>query len=392
MQHLLNQLAVVVTELQNHHFSHLCRTNDKNQTAAFMESLNKQVTEHKNELMAISLQNLSKKKAKQLVKLYQPGIIKILNTLHQSPGTCKDEWKCKSCTMRQALDIITDLLCFLREQFPFAFNQNITVPASISESHTVKIRNARKSINQALQEKEAGKALTKNLLHPLSDFLANNQECTFCDLSYLHTWTFKLSEMSRCRYTDKQLDKLLGKAAIENDLNSTNCINCLEALITREYQSKPDTTNQLIILNYYLKCVNQISVTTGICYDPSRDSLKSSLSNWLVEEILFIEKKCQSYQEVIQMKQPAQVATSKLTLTLSVPMIAIFIRALIENNYLAKAPKSEIFRFFSNHFSSVQSEVISENNLKNEYYELDPAAIKAFKEVVLELLKWVQKL
>ena len=188
------------------------------------------------------------------------------------------------------------------------------------------------------------------------------------------------------------MDKLLCKAAIEHDLNSVNCIHCLESLITREYQSKPDVIEQLIILNYYLKCVNQVSVTAGFCFDPSRDSLKSCLSNWLVEEISFIEKKCHSYLETVEIKNGGPVQQERLTLMFSVPMIAIFIRAFVENKYLAQLPKRAIFRFFSNHFSSAQSEMISENNLKNEYYELDPAAIEAFKEVVLELLKWVQKL
>ncbi len=392
MQHLLNQLGVVVTELQNHHLYQPCPTNRNNQTDVFIGLINNQVTALKNELLTISLQNLSRKKVKQLVKLYQPGVIKILNTLHQSPGTCKAERKCESCHVKQALDSISDLLCFLREQFPFAFDQNMNIPAPISASQTVIVRNELETISLTLQEKEAGRALTKTLLHPLSDFLTNNQECSFCDLSYLHTWTHKMNEVIRCRSTGKQLNKLLCKAAIEHDLNSANCIHCLESLITREYQSKPDVIEQLIILNYYLKCVNQVCVTAGNCYDPSRDSLKSCLSNWLIEEISFIEKKCHSYLEAVELKNRVPVQQERLTLMFSVPMIAIFIRAFVENKYLALVPKSAIFRFFSNHFSSAQSEMISENNLKNEYYELDPTAIEAFKEVVLELLKWVQKL
>jgi hypothetical protein len=173
------------------------------------------------------------------------------------------------------------------------------------------------------------------------------------------------------------------------NFNSFYFLQLATTKIRNEVESLHSINSQLEHLSLALKKLNQAQVKPSFVLKPKRDSLKDLLSNWLEEEIYFLEKRRQLTLMIPQGDMKIENETEKefkVKTILSVPQLAYSIRLLKDSGIITNENKSELIRFFSKNFSSAHSENISSGNFKKDYFSYEKAAVTHVQGVLNRLL------
>ncbi len=147
-------------------------------------------------------------------------------------------------------------------------------------------------------------------------------------------------------------------------------------------------TDQLEYLSYTLKKLCQRQVKPSFVLKPDRESLRELLSNWLEQEIHFMQKK----RQLGLMISPGGdhddgfAAGFKVRTTLSVSQLAYWIRLLKDSGIITNENKAELIRFFSKHFSSTQNEDISPESFRKKYFVFERSAVTAVQGMLSKLI------
>jgi len=389
MKSLLNQLGKVVDQLQNHQSNHLCKKNHDAATASAIKLLCSLGPKHREHLKMMQADLESPEKFNRQIRLYQSTLIHQLNRIYESNTTCLLERDESSCIKTITTQILMDLLCFLRQQFPHAFDVSLKLPASVYEMQKEQFQRALLTNHSILISKGINRFLLKTVTHPISDFINHKKEYyTYCDVSYLHAWSGKLTEMTKKPHTGREINKLISTSTLEHDLNSSPCYDYFVEYMAKAYRMQNTLSDQLVTLNYYLKCVNQVTVTGNLNYDPTTKKLKSSLSNWLKEEIRYIENSCHiNDQPTFNQEKPIK----RIPTNLPVTQLAFYIRLWVKTQILPNKNKAELITLFSRLFSSIDQPQISFKSLNNKFYEPDPSSVDKVEKMLEEQLELIRQ-
>jgi len=387
MKSLLNQLELVVTQVQNHPLNHPCKTNVNTGNKSSTDDFHTLAAQHKDHLITHAMNHESKEKFNRIIKLYQTSLISYLDRLYCTQSLCLQNSQKESCIKRESIQILTDLLRFIRYQFPDAFNNQMPIPYAIQQAQKEKLKEGLDNIYNNIKHKSPNNLLIATVTHPITDFLATKKKSyTFYHLKYLQSLMEKLLELSQHPHTNREFNRLICNSALEHNLNSKTCFDYFVAFISKEYRLKESKMNQLKRLVYYKKCVEQVFVTPNTSYDPSQKKLKSALSKWLNREIEFIKKSCH-INERNELEQPINVKTApKVTTTMSVPQLAYFIRQMIDTGLILTSNKSETIRFVCAHFSTLNTKNISETSFIAKFNKPNTSSIVETKNNIIKLL------
>ncbi|MBI9064229.1 MAG: hypothetical protein JEZ14_19755 [Marinilabiliaceae bacterium] len=389
MKNLLNQLNEVVDRVHGHHTNHQCSKNASTAGQPIASTLNTLAKEHETELQILSANSVSSESFNHLIKSYQTTLIRLLDTLYRIHNTCQENPVKNNCPIRRTVKTFTDLLCFLRQQFPHTFDENIHIPLSAYEIQWDKINQSLILIRNRLQKKKANSLLLTIALHPFADFLQNMKErYSFCDLAYLHSWITKLNIIGNKPQTQKELDKLICFAIIQHNLNSQPCMDYFFELFSKIGHLKNSREKQLQILNYFLKCINQVTINTKFRYDPNMDNIKSILTNWLREEVGYIENSCHINEQPDFHKEKT---SKRIPTNIPVTELAIHMRLWVKTNILPHKNNTELITIFSKFFSSIDQPQISYKSLYNKYYVPEPSSIEKVEKVLVEQLELIRE-
>jgi len=389
MQNLLNQLNEVVDRVHGHHCNHQGGKQDLTAGKAFVCNLNTLAKEHETELQILSANSVSSESFNHLIKSYQTTLIRLLDILYCTHNTCQENPAKGNCPIRKTVKTFTELLCILRQQFPHAFDENIPIPLSAYEVQRDKINQSLILIRNRLHQKKANSLLLTIALHPLTDFLENMKEhYSFCDLAYLHSWMTKLNIICNKPQTQKELDKLIWFAIIQHNLNSQACMDYFLELFSKICHLKNSREKQLQILNYFLKCINQVTLNIKFRYDPNMDNIKSILTNWLREEVGYIENSCHISEQPNYHKEKT---SKRIPANIPVTELAIHMRLWVKSQILPNENKTKLITLFSNHFSSIDQPQISFKSLYNKYYAPEPSSIEKVEKALEKQLKLIRQ-
>lgn len=171
------------------------------------------------------------------------------------------------------------------------------------------------------------------------------------------------------------------------NFNSYHFLHFAAAKIRNEVGELHTMNEQLEHLSLTLKKLNQAQVKPSFALKPKRDSLRDLLSNWLEEEIHFIEKRRQLTLMIPPGEMKIENETEfKVKTALSVSQLAYSIRLLKDTGIITNENKAELIRFFSKNFSSAHAENISSGNFKKDYFSYEKAAVTHVQSVLNKLL------
>ncbi|MCX8489462.1 MAG: hypothetical protein ORN54_00160 [Cyclobacteriaceae bacterium] len=280
-----------------------------------------------------------------------------------------------------------DLLNYIETHFSKYFDQDQQIPATYAIISIKEFRDKLEIAYKVFAEKGVGKELTDTVLFPVHQFVnvPEKQQVTFRRLIYM-------------KYLLKELHKLKDNPSFSESVfehlfylnfNSFYFLQLATTKIRNEVEGLHSIISQLEHLSLALKKLNQAQVKPSFALKPNRDSLKDLLSNWLEEEIHFIEKRRQLTLMIPLGDMKIENETEKefkVKTILSVPQLAYSIRLLKDSGIITNENKSELIRFFSKNFSSAHSDNISSGNFKKDYFSYEKAAVTHVQGVLNRLL------
>jgi hypothetical protein len=295
--------------------------------------------------------------------------------------------------LRIAYVALESLLAFVEKHFSRYIDLSAKIPESYRVITSKDFSEKLPQLIRVLKEKGLKGSVIKPLLESFNDFIEDKElKISFRKLIYLKELYNEIAELSESELGAKDLDRQVCISMIYINYNTPKFLNHCARIIKESYQAKASLSEQLEKLSHYLKLINQQQEKPGFSYKHSQKSLKAQLTEWVIEEIIFLERKQQlSFSFKVDKTETLRRKDFKIHTESSVPQVAYFVRILMETGLIKNQSTIDVIRFFSSHISTSRTETISPDSFRSKFYNTEHAAKEAVKEDVLKLLDHIKK-
>lgn len=190
---------------------------------------------------------------------------------------------------------------------------------------------------------------------------------------------------------EKLIDEELIKAFIKTNFNSEFFINYLIDKLKKEIDSEEGLQQKVERLFLELKLLNQTPILPNLALNFKEPHIKESLTQWILEEICFLEKKLKIQGNSDRINNFVDNGIKIIT-DLSVPQIACFLKVLIEVDIIKNKNKEEVIRFYSTHYRSKKIGAFTSGSLRSKYYAVQDSAKEDMKAYIIKMLNELKKI
>lgn len=287
-----------------------------------------------------------------------------------------------------------DLLSFVEKHFSRYFDLSAKIPESYRNLAAGDFEGKLNALTRNLKKKNLSMNLISTMTESFKDFIENKEtKVSFRKLIYLKELFKQVREIGETELVGKSLERSICASMIYLNYNTPKFFNHCVKVIKENYQEKTTLSAQLEKLAHYLKIINQQQEKPGFSFKHSQKSLKVQLSEWVIEEIIFLEKKQQlSFTfktDNVTEKPPGK--DFKIYTESSVPQVAYFVRILMETGLIKNQSTIDVIRFFSKNIRTNRTESISTDSFRSKFYNTEHSAKEAVKGDVLKLLDYISK-
>ncbi len=292
------------------------------------------------------------------------------------------------------LQTFEELLTYIEIHFSKYFDQDQTIPDTYALISAKEFAVKLEKIKALFTIEKVDPILSDIILFPIIKFIGisegtlrdqDQSEITFRKLIYLKHLIIDILNLelsAAVTYAETVHEHLFYL-----NFNSCHFIKYETARVKKHVEDLTSLNAQLEYLAFTAKKLYQGQIKPSFSLNLNRESLRSILSNWLEQEIHFIEKKRQLTLMISPGgEQAVEPEKFKITTSLSVSQLAYFIRLLKEGEIITNENKVEVIRFFSRHFSSVNNKNISSESLRSKYFGFEISAVSSVQGILNKLL------
>ncbi|MBS1508505.1 MAG: hypothetical protein JSS79_17840 [Bacteroidetes bacterium] len=167
-------------------------------------------------------------------------------------------------------------------------------------------------------------------------------------------------------------------------------IYCIDK-IQNEVSSIEFEIDQVEKLSYHLKNINQMQAKPGLSYNRRLAPIKIQLSDWLLEEIQFIDKKCKLSTVSKEKDDDFSKRDFKLEFDMSVSQFAFFTKTLVESGVIQNKNVSELIRFLSKFVKTKRSGSISHESFRIKYYNVEDSTKDAVRNTLHTAIGYINR-
>ncbi len=316
-----------------------------------------------------------------LLKYFSPTDLNSIYSYDSSP-TLVNLYKHIYCNLEE-------LLSYIESYFSKYFNLEDKIPDSY-------LFIAKREFNEKITKYKRKTFNTQNCeleslaLSPINRFRANSEITTFKHLIFLKELLNTI--FGSCKNCKKaEFNCKLQRNLIYLNYNSYRFFCYMINEIIQQYQSKETLSEQIEILSFHLKYINQTQQKPGFIYKPGHYAISDRMLSWLIEEIAFLEKRQQltinferSYNE--KLRKDFKILTDH-----SVAQVAYFIRLLVEVGAILNKNQKELINFFASYISSKHAQQISPDSFRTKYYNIEEKSINVIRDLIIKLLNETNK-
>lgn len=290
------------------------------------------------------------------------------------------------------LQSFEDLLNYIETHFSKYFNQDEKIPDTYAYISAKELREKIVLLKQIFVERRLDVKLEEIIFRPINQFVNYPDEGTtfrrLIYIKYLINELFKLADNSN----ETEYSKVVYKHLFYLNFNSYHLLNYSTEKLRKQIEHLPSLMSQLEHLTHTRKEIAQAQIKPQFALKPKRGTIKEIYTNWLEEEIYFIEKK----RQLTLMMAPGgerveNINDFKVKTALSVPQLAYSIRLLREAGIITNENQSELIRFFAKYFSSAHNENISPESLKSKFYKYEHSTVTHIQGVLTKLMSYSKK-
>jgi hypothetical protein len=143
----------------------------------------------------------------------------------------------------------------------------------------------------------------------------------------------------------------------------------------------------LELLAYHYKSVNQRALRPGLTYDPDLPPIDYQLSEWILQEMQYLEKKRTLASRPTVGMEPQK--EFKLEFDMSVSQFACFVKSFIEAGIIQNKNISEVIRFFAKFVKTKRSENISNESFRMKYYNVESSTKDSVKNLLHNAIAYI---
>ena len=229
----------------------------------------------------------SEQKIERYIQQHQAELTRMLDELTRSYSADRAKRQVFHLLFLKAHKIIQELLDFVEKHFSRYFNMDAKIPDSYKEIVSKDFRKKVRRMEKVLESFELDQKVQAILLTPCRS-ISTKRPLTYRELMYLKTFQEQLLELPNAEWPeqDKRIHILLTMIYI--NFNSYKFFACCSTHLTSMYQNEDTLVGQIDKLAWLSKLINQTQQKPGLAYKLGRDSLKSSLLQWIHEEMDYL--------------------------------------------------------------------------------------------------------
>lgn len=240
-----------------------------------------------------------------------------------------------------------DLLNYIEQYFTSYFDRGADVPRVYLLLNQRSLRSSIKALRLKLNELNTNADFIDVLLTPMSAF-CQKKRASYRELIYIKDI---LRTLNACEAISEVKDLL-----VSLNFNSCPLVSQWIGEMVNMLNSLPETKDRTAQLSKWQKDINQIPVKPNIALKPNCVSLRDQLSQWITEEIQYLETRQRLLSVAPSFKASSTVNDEeKLQFSVSVNVLAILIRAAHESKLILNKHGTTVFNTVSKFSSTVQT-------------------------------------
>jgi len=342
---------------------------------------------------AIITQTLSLHKQKQLelyIQHHQGMLIKLSNLLYRYTESIVfvEENSAQQLQLKDLYLILNkqllDLLHFMEHYFAEYWDKGMELPLMLKQDVYAVFHNYIQELKALLHP--APPTLTDIILTPYMRMdSAEPEGITYHHLQYCKQLYLSLSVYLNIYNNGFQESALLYELVALN-FNLPELYQYYTIKIATEINELEDIHDQMKMLAENSKQLKQLNLRMGLVYDTAYPEMRQSLVQWLEEEYHYQQLSLQpTLPASVQNLEPS--AALKIPTSLTVEQLGLLLRLLRRSKVFKMKNQSAMLRFFADHFTTLQKDSISVNNLKNQYYSPDSKTFTDLQDLLHQFLK-----
>jgi hypothetical protein len=223
----------------------------------------------------------------------------------------------------------------------------------------------------------------------LSSLIQNSEKISFHKVLYLRRL---VDEILIFNHQNKEEDfsAFVKQKLFYMNFNCESLVSCLTSAYEKEIEKIESVQDKIIQLAWYLKRVTQMPSQNDFQYNRHQKSLKDKVSNWIVEEMCYLEKRLLLSNIQIPIDKTNESSGTKLQTSMSVPQLAYFLRILVEQEIIKYPSDKELLKFYAEHTSTKRAESISPESLRIKFYDIEDTTRDEVKSIIIRILNYIQ--
>ncbi len=326
---------------------------------------------------ALKVLSIEKNQVERFFQYHQQALINLLNNLHKFSLIPKEE---RSINMEPTFNELIRFSCYQLEEiikffqtdFHCYFDLDIHIPELTRERVLKALKESSILLEGNLSKFEIDTALLSICVSAVTDLLKEpDLKITYRKVNWIKGLIGGLLQLGGASQEGALLNPEVQSVLLHLNYNSIAYLKYCTDIINRELSVAETLTGKLEKLAFYYKVVCQSRVKPDFVFDLSSPPLKEQLSEWILEEIQFLERKQQLSVAFPSHDEEHVKKDFKLVFDMSVSQFAYFIKTLTETGVIQNKNVSELIRFLSKFVKTKRSENISYESFRIKYYNAE---------------------
>ena len=280
---------------------------------------------------------------------------------------------------------VLDLLASMESDFPFYFNYNMLLNLSALTSLRVKLMEHIEEFGILLKQRdidnetiESFQFVFRQLLHPRKTF-------SYQQSAYIEDFFNQLNEW--CDATDRQIETLdLMLVTVSLSFNHPAFYHFCCRYFTEALEECDNINGQRQMLSFLKKTFKQVFQLSSSPYDVNLPIIEEAIQRYLDAELNYLHALELNAEDL----STGGLLEKNFQVNFTVRQLAIFIQLQVEANIIfSKSPKT-LHQYVAKHYSTVETEKISEKSFKNAYYKARDTDMEKVIEKIVTMLALAQ--
>jgi hypothetical protein len=282
--------------------------------------------------------------------------------------------------IKKILVIILNLLETLNRMFPEHAVNSIPLPLILYQKEAARFKLLCAGLVERFQKHDVDRELSRIALFPLSNFLQKTgMPHRYCDYLYLVKFIPILNTLDLTKKGTTAVGDLLCARLVTVNYNSIALMDYYTGKVSQALDQASSRQEREQLLQRMRKWLKQVTVMSGVTYDPYFPNIKESLLDWAdqeMEALALLDVSANSGEPEKELEK----------LEISVGVLAYLTRLSVTHGIRKAKPKTEIAEQVINTYSTKQTGRISKGSFINCYKALRTGVARALRKILRAML------